>query len=644
MMEERLSLKNLEENFRELTWNDLQNWVGSRTLKRGEDYFKRGRVTNLRIAPTGILARVSGTDEYTTLVTIHGQGQQKEITSDCTCPYGSGCKHAVATVLAFSQAIKDKRKVPTAQSTDPDIMKMKGLDDGEYEEDDYDDPGDTQTRSKKSSAKSTPDNDIAEFLDQHDKEFLKKFVITLANRYPEVYTELLDSARLAGGKVEKLISSIRQEIDNIISEPAWRNHWSDEGNPSDFSRVKSMMLHLFDQGYYDAVTIIAGELLDKGNSYVETCDDEGDSALQISECLEIGFKAVKKCEWPNVSKIMFIIEAELQDEYDLCGGAYEILESIRDKSAWSAAADDLSDRLADLPSSKNSNSEFSSNYRRDRISNFLISALEKSGRNEEILPLCEEEAKITGSWVRYVERLIGAKKYDEARKAAEEGIKQVGQKYPGIGNTLREHIAKLAEKSGDYDSILFLRQEEFLEYPCLKNYNKLIEAAVNTKSETTIRDWALQFLETGNVHTRGDLKSPQKIKERYSKSFPAYDVLIDIADKEKDADKVLHWYRQSYAKDRWFSEKHVQVAHAIAGKYPDEALKIWCALAENQIALTKPSAYETAVGYLKQVRDIYRKTHRTKEWESYVAVLRESNKKKIRFIQSLRTLTGERII
>ena len=503
-----MSLKNLEENFSELTWNDLLNWAGSRTLKRGEDYFKRGRVTNLRISPGGILANVSGSDEYTTLVTIHGQGQQKEITSDCTCPYGSGCKHAVATVLAFSQAIKDKRKVPTAQSTDPDIMKMKGLDDGEDEEDDYDDPGDTQTRSKKSSAKSTPDNDIAEFLGQRDKEFLKKLVITLANKYPEVYTELLDSARLASGKVEKLVSSIRQEIDNITSEPAWHNHWSDEGNLADFSRVKSMMLTLFDQGYYDAVTIIAGELLDKGNSYVETCDDEGDSALQISECLEIGFKAVKKCEWPNVSKIMFIIEAELQDEYDLCGGAYEILESIRDKSAWSAAADDLSDRLADLPSSKNSNGEFSSNYRRDRISNFLISALEKSGRNEEILPLCEEEAKITGSWVRYVERLIGAKKYDEARKAAEEGIKQVGQKYPGIGNTLREHIAKLAEKSGDYDSILFLRQEEFLEYPCLKNYNKLTEAAVNTKSETTIRDWALQFLETGNVHTRGDLKSP----------------------------------------------------------------------------------------------------------------------------------------
>lgn len=278
------------------------------------------------------------------------------------------------------------------------------------------------------------------------------------------------------------------------------------------------------------------------------------------------------------------------------------------------------------------------------MSNFLVSALEKSGRNEEVLPLCRAEAKITGSWARYVERLIGAKKYDEARKAAEEGIQQVGKKYPGIASTLREHIVKLAEKSGDYNSIVSLRQEEFLDSPCLKNYNKLIEAAEKIKTEAVTRDWALKFLETGNAHTKGELKNPPKGKERYAKNFPAYDVLIDIADKEKDADMVLHWYKKSQTRSHWFSGEHVQVAHAIAGKYPDEALKIWCGLAENQIALTKPSAYETAVGYLKQVRDIYRKTQRTREWESYLAVLRETNKKKTRFIQSLRTLTGEKII
>jgi len=637
-------LNNPEKILRELTWNDVSNWVGSRVLKRGEDYFKRCRVTNLRIAPQGILATVSGNDKYTTLVTIRGQGRHKEIVSDCTCPYGAGCKHAVATVLAFSQAIKEKREIPIAQSTDPNIMKKKGLDDDGYGEDDCDDPGDTQTRLKKSSAKPSQDNDITKFLDQHDKEFLIKLLTKLANRYPEVHAELLDSARLAGGKINKLVSSIRQEIDNITSEPAWHNHWSDEGNNADFSRVNSMMITLFDQGYYDAVIAIARELLEKGNSYVEICDDEGDSASQISECLEIGFKAVTRCGWPNVSKIMFLIEAELQDDYDLCGNTYEILESIRDKAAWSAVADDLSGRLANLSFSKNFNNEFNSNYRRDRISNFLISALAKSGRNEEILPLCEKEAGITGSWVRYVERLIGAKKYDEARRAAENGIRQVGQKYPGIAGTLREHIAKLAEKNGDYDAVVSLRQEEFLDSPCLSNYSKLLEAAVNTKSKTAVREWALTFLETGNVGAQDNFKTLQKAKKNPDERFPAYEVLIDIADKEKDADKVLHWYRQSCGKNRWFSGKYVRVARAIAEKYPDEALKIWCTLAENQIALTKPSAYETAVGYLKQARDIYQKSRRTKDWESYVSVLRETNKKKIRFIQSLRTLTGEKII
>ena len=37
------------------------------------------------------------------------------------------------------------------------------------------------------------------------------------------------------------------------------------------------------------------------------------------------------------------------------------------------------------------------------------------------------------------------------------------------------------------------------------------------------------------------------------------------------------------------------------------------------------------------------KTNRKKEWDAYLAVLRETHKKKTRFIQSLRVLTGEKI-
>lgn len=39
---------------------------------------------------------------------------------------------------------------------------------------------------------------------------------------------------------------------------------------------------------------------------------------------------------------------------------------------------------------------------------------------------------------------------------------------------MKEHVAMLAEKSGDFNSIILLRKEEFVDHPCLDNYEKLI--------------------------------------------------------------------------------------------------------------------------------------------------------------------------
>lgn len=637
-----MPVKELEKKFKELTWNDLEDWFGSRTIKKGEDYFNSGRVANLRFTPRGILARVAGTEEYITLVAIEGRDKQKEIVSDCTCPVGVDCKHAVATILAFSHAVKEKLEIPIVQLMDPDIKKLDGVTDDE--DGDYDDSECDLSQVSKKSAKSTPDKDIAEFLDQLNKESLKRVILGLVNDYPDIGARLLDKARLAGGKVERLVSSVRREIADITSEPSWHNHWSGEGNLADFSRVKSAMDDLFERGYYDAIIEITRELLDKSSSYVETCDDEGDSALQISECIEVGFKAVGKCEWTNDKKILFAIEAELKDEYDICCGTHELLESIYDRSSWAMVADNLISRLDNLKFPKGSTDEFGYGYRRNRVSNFLISALEKSGRGEEILPLCKKEAGITGSWERYVKRLIEAEKYEEARKTAEEGIRQVGVKYPGIAQQLKEQVATLAEKSGDFHSIVLLRQEEFSEYPSLVNYEKLIKASIKTKNEAEIRLWALNYLKTGNRHLGEGQNVVEKPKRDRYRDFPVYNVLIDIAEKEKDADSALYWYKEVCKRGFRIFSGNDQVARIIADKYPDEALKIWQGLAERNIALTKPSAYETAIGYLKQMRNIYAKTDRKHEWESYMAILREGNKKKTRFIQSLRSLTGEKVI
>jgi uncharacterized Zn finger protein len=60
-------------------------------------------------------------------------------------------------------------------------------------------------------------------------------------------------------------------------------------------------------------------------------------------------------------------------------------------------ADELGQRLKQYTSIAGEESS-SRNYHRNRLSDWLIKALEKAGRQEEIIPLCEREAEETGSY------------------------------------------------------------------------------------------------------------------------------------------------------------------------------------------------------------------------------------------------------
>ncbi len=172
----------------------------------------------------------------------------------------------------------------------------------------------------------------------------------------------------------------------------------------------------------------------------------------------------------------------------------------------------------------------------------------------------------------------------------------------------------------------------------------MLEAAIKTKNKDEIRAWALNYLFTGKAPAKGALKEAFQPRERYfKKEFPDYEVLIDIAEKEKRIEDLWSLYKEA-AKEKRYLQAHIQVASAIKNLYPDESIKIWCSLAENQIAQTSPSAYITAVSYLKEAKKLYQKTKREREWSQYIAGLSEENKRKPRFIKELRCLTGEKLL
>lgn len=78
----------------DLTPQAIRKWAGAKIAARGNEYWETGAVSDLvKLENGGLLATVSGNDEYITAVTPAPLG----LHSACTCPYDGGdCKHAVA--------------------------------------------------------------------------------------------------------------------------------------------------------------------------------------------------------------------------------------------------------------------------------------------------------------------------------------------------------------------------------------------------------------------------------------------------------------------------------------------------------------------------------------------------------------------
>jgi uncharacterized Zn finger protein len=304
-------------------------------------------------------------------------------------------------------------------------------------------------------------------------------------------------------------------------------------------------------------------------------------------------------------------------------------------------------------SSEKSEDSFSRNYRRDSLTNWIVQSLENAGRNQEIIPLCEKEAVKTGSYIRLVDVLIKAKRLEEAEQWIHKGIKATQKQLPGIAKQLKDTLREVREREGNWLKVAAFRSEDFLQSPSLHAFQDMKKAAEKAKVWPEVRAAALLYLETGEIPQSNPIwplpeTGVKEDRETRKSEFPMIDVLIDIAIEEKRPDEVLRWYDHKKSKKRvyWWGEGYQEdnVAQAVADHYPDRAIEIWKSIAERQIALTKPKAYEAAAVYLRKVHGLQKKLKKEGEWKDYLLKLRQANVRKTKLIEILSRLEGHRIL
>lgn len=639
-----------------LSWDDLSRWAGPRTVSRGRSY--RTAVSNLAVAADGsLLAWVQGTERYATVVKASiskSKAGTLKPSSQCTCPVGSSCKHAVAVVVAYLQALKHGQAVARATKDDPRWGKIENRD--RAPTNDHDD-GPAPAASRAAA--------LRPFLGEKTQAGLLDLLMEILKRNPEELERLQEARDLGRGAVARLVSQAQDELTSVTAEPAWTDRWRGGGSLPDYANLRRRFENLLAAGAADALVELGKELLRRGTQQVEAAHDEGMTAGEIGGCMEIVFKALLLSRRSDAEKVQFTIESLLEDQYDLCQGASRVLSRHWPQSVWSTVADSLLMRLSglQLPAGL---SDFSASYRRDRLVEQIADFLERAGRAADILPLYQDEALRGGSYTRLVKYLVEQKRLDEAAARAVEGLGRTTVENEGTRDQLRGLLRQIAAAKKDKAQVATWAVSDFFRRPSLTTYLDLTKTARAAGCAPAVKAAALRFLETGVLPAGASTPdkqgawplpaisllpgAPEPAPRGFKPTPPAahYDVLLELAFHKRSPEDILRWYDllrepRYNAWGRWGSSSlAVRVADAVAVAYPDRALALWRAAAESEIAQTSPAAYMVAAKHLEKYRARLGKLGRDAEWTALAAALRAANLRKRKFIEILDRIEGRR--
>lgn len=643
--------------FSELTWDDLEEWAGSRIVARGRSYQRKGAVRELQRDDEGALvAWVAGSHLYAVRVSVDGS---KNLISECTCPYWTTCKHAVAVVVEYLEMAKKGTAVARVKADDPRLEELYAITENDDEPMEFDaedlDEAAVEAVSKNSGSGQSPDTTLRTYIQEHSKAELVELLLELAETHDEVRQSLENRRSLTSGETRKVLKSIRSEI-ATLEEPAWESHHYGGYQVRNSERLKAMLQALVASGQADAAVRLGPELLAAGSRALEY-EHEGESSEEIGACLDVLFEALDATSMAPADRIEWVLDMAMADQYELC---YQGFENLWDKgyakSDWSEACDRLTQRLEDRERPVRDDKR---DYERNRLADWLILALEKAGRRKEIVPLCKREAPITLSYNRLVDLLMAECAWDEARHWCRKGLETMQDRYPGLRAKLREQLQTINQQSGNPLAGLAIQAEEFFDTPGAEGFKALCNAAHELGVGEGVDAWGRHFLQTGRRPRSGrrrksdpkmDWPLPASEVEipapRGHEEAPMVDVLMRLAIAEKKPDEVVKWYDDSRRTraEHWQRDATLddQVADAIAPTHPDRAVAIWKELAENEIARVKPSGYREAVPYLRQVRDVLIGSGREGEWQEYLAALKQQNKRRPRCMEELNRLDGGR--
>ncbi len=622
-------------------WDELGEVFGSRSIERGERYFEQGRVSGLAWTTTHqLVATVTGGQPYQTLVSV---GADRELLSECSCPVGLHCKHAVAMVFAILDASVAGDVVPTVDSI-RDADPSRG-------------------RSSRRAKSWEPTREvIRDWLATQRSEELIDRLLRGFDRDQAARDELCTAYRLASGSDVETIADVERRIDSLTAEEVWRGDWYEDGGLPDYAGLERQFTALRDAGMDAALIDLGVRLLERGTQQLERADDDGETGMAISHCLEVAFASLREPVPSTAERLLLVFDLIDRDEFGVLPlSVHTYLERRHTADVWAQVAERLRERLATSPDAP----DFQSRYRRRRLVDRAVFAMDQCGRSESATQLIRDEAVVTRSWVRLVDRRIDAGDLDTATAEALEGLSQLADDDIGERAELRDRLRQVAERRGDVLAVAAFRADDFFRRPSVETFVAVRDAAAAASVERPVREWLEHYLRsgrspagdrgtTGGVAGRRDRRQSDPNEwplpttgDSVATSWSAIEglrVLRDVAIVERKPDAVLEYHErlrrtqspQSRSPSDFDGE--VRVAHAVAETHPDRAVAIYLDHVDRLLETANAKVYSQAISLLGRVRTCLGRTRAT-EWKTLLSGLRDRHARKRNFLDALDRLT-----
>jgi uncharacterized Zn finger protein len=647
--------------FLDLDRKTLENWAGKKLLSQGRKYQIEGRVEDLVRSLNGaIVAWVYGTQQYATAVYF-----KEGIGSVCSCPAGSDCKHAVAVMFEYLAKSEGKCQIPDLPEDDP---RRRLLIDKANEIPDLNQSGTILDflQGYGSFEKEKPDNPrisqltVYDYLSELKKDDLIDLLVYFMNEFPSIRSKLNEQKSDFESNIGPIQFALLTDIDNITSEETYGNIMDDEYHIPDYSPVRERMELLMAMGYPDVVVDAGRILIEKGSLQIQQSDnDECETAEEIRSCMVLVFKANECSTRPVHEQLVFAIHIRLDDEFDLCADITKnFLQKDYPGSVWGLVADRLQQQLGDLKYNTETSDPFSSYYR-DKVVDWIVTAMDHAGREKEATDLCVVEVDRTHNYDRLIKRLLRNGSRDEAKTWITRGIEATLKPLPGIAAKLRTIQREFWEKDDEKLKVAGVRAEEFMSEPSYRTYCDLKLASENCGVWDTVKVSVMQYLKDGILPapgTDGKTKPPlifgalpqtglSDPKFFSSPGSPFLDTLMDIAIAEKRPDEVLAWYDQyiNLGNGR-FREYHSdgKIADAVADQYPDRAISIWKEKLEQFMDLSDPKFDNISIALIEKIYTLMKEKGMDAAWKKYLAKLRREYLGKKSLLKMVTVLEGKK--